>query len=163
MNFSQSSVFNIVASVGLLFVNLFISMIEARVLGPEEIGRFQVYITTQTYVSTLCALGIGQSCIYFINRLKVDERKVLATSINATLILALLAGVVLCSIILLNRAYFGEEALVYVCMFCVGTAATLLNNIFTPVLLTRMEVVKSRYIIIFINVFRFETALISLC
>lgn len=144
MNFSQSSVFNIVASIGLLFVNLFISMIEARVLGPEEIGRFQVYITTQTYVSTLCALGIGQSCIYFINRLKVDERKVLATSINASLILALLAGVVLCSIILLNRAYFGKEALVYVCMFSVGTSATLLNNIFTPVLLTRMEVVKSQ-------------------
>lgn len=144
MNFLQSSAFNIVASIGLLFINLFISMIEARVLGPEEIGRFQVYITTKTYISTLCALGIGQSCIYFINRLKVGERKVLATSINASLILALLAGVVLCSIILLNRAYFGEEALVYVCMFCIGTSATLLNNIFTPVLLTRMEVVKSQ-------------------
>lgn len=119
-------------------------MIEARVLGPEEIGRYQVYITTQTYISTICALGIGQSCIYFINRLKINERRVLATSINASLILALLAGIILCIIILLNRAYFGDEALVYVCMFSVGTSATLLNNIFTPVLLTRMEVVKNQ-------------------
>lgn len=146
MNFSQSTVFSIVASFGLLLVNMIISIIEARVLGPEEVGRFQVYITTQNYVATICALGIGQSCIYFINALKVDERKVLATSINFTLIMAATAGVVIGTIILLSPDYFGKDSLLCVCLFCIGTSAILINNIFTPVLLTKMEVVPNQIV-----------------
>jgi len=146
MNFSQSAIFSIIASFGLLFVNLFISIIESRVLGPEEIGRFQVYITTQTYIATICALGIGQSCIYFINALKITERKVLSTSVNASLVLALLSGIAILLIIVLNPNYFGSTAITSICMFSIGTSAVIINNIFTPVLLARMEVVRNQVI-----------------
>ena len=146
MNFSQSTVFSIVSSFGLLFINLFISVIEARVLGPQEIGRYHVYITTQTYVSTLCALGIGQSCIFFINKLGISERRVLATSVNASLILALVAGIVMFGAIQINHDYFGNDSVLYVSLFCIGSSAMLLNNIFTPVLLTKMEVVRNQIV-----------------
>lgn len=144
MNFSQSTVFSIIASFGLLFINLFINIIEARVLGPTEIGRYQVYITTQTLVATICALGIGQACIYYINALKVDEREVLASSIKFTSVLALLAGILLFVVILLNRDYFGYEPVICVALFCIGTSTMMINNIFTPVLLTKMEVVRNQ-------------------
>lgn len=146
MNFSQSTVFSIIASFGLLIINMIISVIEARVLGPEELGRFQVYITTQTYVATLCALGIGQSCIYFINRLNFEERKVISTSVNFSLILSAITGVILITVIFANRDYFGDDAVFFICLFCLGTSATLINNIFTPVLLTRMEVVRNQVV-----------------
>lgn len=146
MNFSQSAIFSILASFGLLLINLFISIIEARVLGPEEIGRFQVYMTTQTYVATICALGIGQSCIYFINALNENEREVLATSIKASMLLSLVAGIGFLTVILLCRNYFGYDSLYGVILFCLGTSFTILNNIFTPVLLAKMEVVKNQLV-----------------
>ena len=144
MNFSQSTVFSIAASFGLLFINLFINIIESRVLGPQEIGRFQVYITTQTFAATICALGIGQACIYYINALKVNERSVLSTSIKFSLLLSFLAGVAVFLIILFTRGYFGNDSILCVGLFSLGTSATIINNIFIPVLLTRMEVVKNQ-------------------
>lgn len=146
MNFSQSAIFSVLASFGLLLINLFISIIEARVLGPEEIGRFQVYITTQTYIATICALGIGQSCIYFINALNVNERKVLSTSINSSIFLASLAFVALFIIIIFNNKIFGSDSLASICLFSLGTSAMIINNIFTPVLLAKMEVLKNQII-----------------
>lgn len=146
MNFSQSAIFSIIASLGLLLINLFIGIIEARVLGPEEIGRFQVYITTQTYIATIFALGIGQSCIYFINALKINERRVLSTSINSSLLLSVFAGLVTFIIILSNQDYFGYDSMASICAFSIGTTATLINNIFTPVLLTKMEVVRNQVV-----------------
>lgn len=144
MNFSQSTIFSIAASFGLLFINLFINIIESRVLGPQEVGRFQVYITTQTFAATICALGIGQACIYYINALKVSERAVLSTSVKFSLLLSFLAGAIVLSTIILNRGYFGDDSVFCVCLFSIGTSATIINNIFTPVLLTRMEVVKNQ-------------------
>lgn len=155
MNFSQSTIFSIAASFGILFINLFINIIESRVLGPQEIGRFQVYITTQTFAATICALGIGQACIYYINALKMDERVVLSTSIKFSLLLSLFAGCVVLLIILFNRGYFGEDSIFCISIFCLGTSVTIINNIFTPVLLTRMEVVRNQIV-------RYSTRVITL-
>lgn len=153
MNFAQSSIFSIAASFGLLFVNLLINVIEARIMGPSEMGRYQVFITTQTMFATVCALGIGQSCIYFINKLKEEESEVLATSINATSIISVFAGILLFTIIIADREYFGKENIICIALFSMGTSAMLINNIFTPVLLTRMEVVRNQIVRYFGRVF----------
>lgn len=162
MNFKQSTLFSIVASFGLLIFNMLINVIESRVLGPSEIGRYQVFITTQTLFATFCALGLGQSCIYFINALKVDERKVLSTTINATLPIATLASVVLFAIIMLKPNYFGRENVWCIVLFCLGTNALLLNNIFTPVLLAKMEVVKNQIVKYSTKVFTFIVLIAAL-
>lgn len=146
MNFQQSSILSILGSFGLIFVNMFINVIQSRILGPEEIGRFQVFITTQTFFANICALGIGQACIYFINALKEDESKVLATAVNATLPVATLCSVVLFFIIIFYPGYFGKESYMSVALFCIGTDAMLISNIFTPVLLTKMEVVRNQIV-----------------
>ena len=146
MNFSQSAIFSVIASVGLLLINLFVNVIQARLLGPAEIGRFQIYITTQTYISTILALGIGQSCIYFINALKINERRVLSSSINSTLLLAVISGLGIFLLISLNKKYFGNDSPIGVCLFSIGTSAMLISNVFTPVLLSKMEVVKNQIV-----------------
>ena len=102
MNFKQSTIFSIAASLGLIIFNMLINVIESRVLGPSEIGRYQIFITTQNLFATFCALGLGQSCIYFINALKVDERKVLSTTINAIKV-----NSAIMHIITLGRKMFG--------------------------------------------------------
>ncbi len=155
MNFQQSSIFSALASFGLLFINLFTSMIIARLLGPEQIGRYQVFVTTQTFISTICALGIGQSCIYFINALKYKERKVLSTSINSTFPIAVLVSIILFLLIIFIPGYFGQVDSICLLLFCMGTTAMLLNNIFTPVLLVNLEVVRNQIV-------KYSSALLTL-
>ena len=162
MNFKQLTIFSIAASFGLIVFNILINVIESRVLGPSEIGRYQVFVTTQTLFATFCALGLGQSCIYFINALKVDERKVLSTTVNATLPIATIASLVLFIIIMLKPDYFGKENVWCVTLFCLGTGALLLNNIFTPVLLAKMEVVKSQVVKYSTKVFTVIILLVAL-
>lgn len=162
MNFTQSSIFSIFASIGLLFINVFISAIESRVLGPDEIGRFQVFITTQSMFSTFCALGIGQACIYYINRLKKDEVEVLSSSVKFIIPISLLATLVLFVFLLAFKGYFGDERLDYLIYFSLGTNAMLLSSIFTPVLLTKMEVVKNQIVKYFTRVLTLVVLLIYL-
>lgn len=144
MNFSQSTIFSVIASFGFLVINMLINVFESRVLGPTEIGRYHVYITTQTMFATFCALGIGQSCIYFINSLRIDERKVLASTVKPMIPIAAIASLVL--FLILNTEYFGKQKFLYVSIFSLGTFAVLLNNIFTPILLAKMEVVKNQIV-----------------
>lgn len=113
MNFKQSTIFSIAASLGLIIFNMLINVIESRVLGPSEIGRYQIFITTQNLFATFCALGLGQSCIYFINALKVDERKVLSTTINATIPIASFASLVICNNNAQARLLWEGKCLVY--------------------------------------------------
>lgn len=146
MNFKSSAIFSIFASFGLLIFNMLINVIESRVLGPKDIGRYQVFITSQTLFATFCALGLGQACIYFINALKYNERTVLSTTINATLPLSFLAGILFFVSILLFPNYFGIVSWCCIMIFCFGTTSILLSNILTPVLLAKMEVVKHQIV-----------------
>lgn len=161
MNFKQSAIFSIAASFGLLVLNMLINVIESRVLGPAEIGRYQVFITTQTLFATFCALGIGQSCIYFINALKVEESKVLTTTINVMLPIAIVAGLTLFILVKFNPDYFGRENIYSIVLFCLGTSAILVCNIFTPVLLAKMEVVKNQIVKYSSRIFTFLVLLLG--
>lgn len=146
MNFSQSAVFNIVASFGLIFINVIIGVVEARILGPQELGRYNVFLTTQTLFVTLFALGIGQSCIYFINSLKKNESDVITTSVKIILPFSFIASFLLFFILFYFKSYFQEYNVLYLILFCLGSNALLVNTIFIPVLLANMQVVKNQIV-----------------
>lgn len=146
MNFTQSVLFNVFASGGLLIINMLIGVIEARVLGPYEMGRYNLFLTTQTMFATLFAFGIGQSCIYFINSLKKDSSLVVTTSVKFILPFSIIASLLLFLSLNLFHDYFGERNQFYLALFCVGTNALLINTIFIPVLLADMQVVKNQVV-----------------
>ena len=146
MNFSQSTIFNVIASIGLLSINIIIGIIEARILGPEELGRYNVFLTTQTMFVTLFALGIGQACIYFINVLNKNIVEVVSSSIKFIFPFSILASALLFFTLVCFQDYFGESNYIYLFLFCIGTNALLLNTIFIPVLLAKMQVVKNQVV-----------------
>ena len=146
MNFSQSAVFNIVASLGLIFINVIIGIVEARILGPQELGRYNIFLTTQTMFVTLFALGIGQSCIYFINSLKKKESEVITTSVKIILPFSFIASFLLFFVLFYFKSYFMENNVLYLAFFCLGSNALLVNTIFIPVLLANMQVVKNQIV-----------------
>lgn len=146
MNFTQSTLFNVLASGGLLIINMLIGVIEARLLGPYEMGRYNLFLTTQTMFVTLFAFGIGQSCIYFINSLKNDSSLVVTTSVKFILPFSIIASLLLFLTLNLFHDYFGERNQFYLALFCIGTDALLINTIFIPVLLADMQVVKNQVV-----------------
>ena len=146
MNFTQSILFNILASGGLLVINMLIGVIEARLLGPCEMGRYNLFLTTQTMFVTLFAFGIGQSCIYFINSLKKELSLVVTTSIKFILPFSIVASLLLFIFFNLFQNYFREGNQIYLALFCVGTNALLINTILIPVLLANMQVVKNQVV-----------------
>lgn len=146
MNFSQSTIFNVFASMGLMLINVVIGIISARVLGPEELGRFNIFLTTQTLFITIFALGIGQSCIYFINSLRIDKRALLSKSVSAMIPISLVASILFFILLISFSDYFGDLKKSYLLLFSLGTYALLINSIFTPVLLVDMQVFKSQVV-----------------
>lgn len=146
MNFHRATVFSTLASIGLFLINIVIGVIEARILGPEELGRFNVFLTTQTIFVTIFAMGIGQSCIYFINSLKRNERTVISTSVKSILPFSFIASLLLLLLLTAFNDYFGENNIVYLVFFCMGTNALLVTTIFVPVLLSKMEVIKHQIV-----------------
>ena len=146
MNFSQSTLFNLAPSVGLLIVNLLIGVVEARLLGPQEMGRYHIFLTTQTLFVTVFALGIGQACIYFINSLKKDMSEVVTSSVKFILPFSVLASVSLFVVLNVFSNYFQEDNHWYVMLFCIGTNALLVNAILVPVLLAKMQVVRRQIV-----------------
>ena len=146
MNFTQSTLFNLIASVGLLFISVIINVIESRLLGPQEMGRFSIFLTTQTFFVTIFALGIGQACIYFINSLKRNIVDVVTSSVKFILPFSFLANLALFATLSFFSGYFQEDNKFYLLLFCVGTNALLVNTILIPVLLANMQVVKHQIV-----------------
>ena len=63
---------------------------------------------------------------------------------------------------MLKPDYFGKENVWCITLFCLGTNALLLNNIFTPVLLAKMDVVKNQVVKYSTKVFTFIILLVAL-
>ena len=144
MNFTKATFFNLFITCLLAGMSMVTGIIKARLLGPEGMGRFQLFLTTQTFFTTILAFGIGQACIYFINSLKVPVSLILATAVKGILPAAVVAGFLLFGLIDGSPAYFGHMSLWALVLFSVGCFALLLVTIFRPVLLANLEVVKNQ-------------------
>lgn len=144
MNFSKVSIFNISASIILTAINITTNIIESRILGPEGIGHLNIFVSSQTLFATIFALGIGQAAIYFINSQKISEYEILSTTIKSLIPLSALCSVVLFVFIKTLDGYFGIISNLSLTIFVLGTFSLLLTTIFRPVLLAKVEVVKSQ-------------------
>ncbi|MCP9612827.1 oligosaccharide flippase family protein [Coprobacter tertius] len=146
MNFYKASLFNLLASGFLSLINMIIGIIEARILGPEELGRFQLFISTQTIVVTIFSFGIGQASIYFINKLKMPIEELLTTSIKCIIPLAILSSSALFVLMHYWTEYWGEIYTPLLLLFTLGTFSTLFVLAMRPILLAKLQIKKNQFI-----------------
>lgn len=84
------------------FMRLFLTLLVARILGPEGAGAYAVALLLPTLMAQLLNLGMAASNVYFIATGRFTKEQVWATSRNVAL-LASLAGV-LSGLLLVNVA-----------------------------------------------------------
>lgn len=142
MKFLQANIVNLILSGGLAVLNMLLSIVEARVMGPVALGNYQIFVSTQTIVYTILALGLGNAGIYYINSGKTTSKEFVSTVLKVEILLASLAFCTLFLCVFFNEGYFGKISITTLIVYCMGSAATLFTTAITPVLLARFQIYK---------------------
>lgn len=142
MKFLKANIINIFFSGFLAILNMVLSIVEARAMGPIGVGNYQIFVSTQTVITTLFAFGLGSAGIYYINSGKSTSSEFVTTVLKAEVILCSIVFVCLFAIIALCPNYFGNIPLRTLIIYCIGSSATLLSTAITPVLLARFQIIK---------------------
>ncbi len=111
--------------VGHIF-SLLTGIILSRVMGPEGIGQLEVFKSFQSIIVTLFALGIGNASIYFINNVRIRTDELLATTLSASGVAAILLFLTVLTIVYAFPNYFGPIAFLSMVAYAAGTSFSLL-------------------------------------
>ena len=114
-------------------------MILARKLLPEGMGQYQVLLNSGVLISTFVTFGIGQTSIYFLNRLKVNTASVIMNSLYWWFGGSLILIVTLYITVKTFVGYFGYLPLFSVLSFAIGVSAILFANLLRPILVAALR------------------------
>lgn len=114
-------------------------MILARKLMPEGMGQYQVLLNSGTLVVTFAALGIGQSNVYFLNRIKVNAVCITMNSLYWWFISSLGLIIALFIIVKTFVSYFGYLPSFAILGFAIGASAILLVSLLRPILVAGLR------------------------
>lgn len=112
----------------------------ARILGAENLGQYQIFISTQTILVTAVTLGIGNASIYFINTGKVSEKEIVSSFLQIFIFIAIISSLCFFLIVRNNIDYFGWVNTTSLILFLVGTASLVIISILRPILYARHKV-----------------------
>ena len=142
MSFVKKSIFNTVGMGVHTVVNIVISIILARILKPEGVGKYQLLISTATIVGAIGTLGLGKACVYFINSKKKNPTLVSSISFRISIVSGLAVATFLI-IALHSKAYFGflpRHAILITAGY--GVLVLFMENLY-PLLLVTFQVKKN--------------------
>ena len=143
MNFVKANIVNFIATATIYAINLLVSIAVARLLGPEETGHFQIFVSTQTILVTFFSMGLGQASIYFHNAKKIPIDDIISTTlkIEAFVSMAIISAV--CGLVCFNQGYFGVISTGALIWYSLGSSALLFTTAMRPLLLAHMQVGKN--------------------
>lgn len=146
MNFVKKNIYNVILSGILHALGMVIAILSARILGPNGVGHYQVFISTQSLITTVLSLGLGQASIYFINSKKANPKEVLSSIVKFYLPISLLVTIGTGLLIEFNASYFGETTLICLILFSASTTTLLFTNSLKPILLTNLKIGKMQVV-----------------
>ena len=65
-------------------IGVMTSMMLSRALLPEGMGRYQIPLTFGVLTVTIISLGIGNSNIFFLNKHRIEHRKIVMNSVSVS-------------------------------------------------------------------------------
>ena len=119
------------------------SMMLARVLLPEGMGRYQLPLTTATLVVIILGLGIGQSNIYFLNKHRIETKQIVMNSIYFGLVGTVGLLILLPLLFSVFESYFGVLPIWVKIFYSLGVSASLCFNLLRPILMAALQVRRS--------------------
>lgn len=158
MNFVKKNVFNLFASILLMGLNVVISVLQSRYLGPTELGKYQLFVSTQTTIMTIMSLGIGQASIYYHNSLKYSLTIIVTSIFKVFVPVLFMVTLVNYLVFALFPTYYGVVDKCALIVYSLGGSFLLFVTTMRPLLLIKLEVVKnqivnySSYVFVFVAV-----------
>ena len=143
MNFVKANILNFALTAAVYVVNLLVSIAIARILGPEETGHFQIFVSTQTILVTFFSLGLGQASIYFHNAKKIPIDDIISTTLKVEALVSLAIIGSICGLVYFNTDYFGVISAGALIGYSLGSSALLFTTAMRPLLLAHMQVGKN--------------------
>ncbi len=129
---------SVVGAISGLVANMCLS----RALLPEGMGRYQIPFTAGVLIVTILSFGIGQSNIFFLNRHKIELKKIVMNSFWFSCFNMVLLIIILPSILSFFRGYFGDLTLWTRILFSIGLGSLLAFTLFRPILTAQLRIVQ---------------------
>lgn len=136
----------ILAGGGSLFsaaLGVLTSMMLSRALLPEGMGQYQLPLTIGTLAVTILGLGIGQSNIYFLNKHKIEPKRIVMNSIFFGVAGAILLMILLPLLFTRFESYFGVLPMWIKAFFSFGISCLFCFNLLRPILMAALQVRQS--------------------
>ena len=127
-------------------MNMIIGMFTSRMLGPDGIGHFQVFSSTQTIIVTILSMGLGQASIYYINSKGYSTEIVVTMLIKFFIPMSIFSSVCTILLIFLNQQYFGVITTTSLCLFSIGTSALLFITSLKAILLAGLNIKNNQIV-----------------
>ncbi|MDX1774863.1 oligosaccharide flippase family protein [Oceanihabitans sediminis] len=125
-----------------IFINMLAGVLLARALGPDGLGQFELFKSTQTILVTIVAFGMGNSSIYFLNNKKVPIEDIVSITLKFSLILSFLVLLIIPISIYFNPNYFGQVSILTIIFFTLGATGLLNSTTLRPILTAQLAVKK---------------------
>lgn len=116
------------------------NMMLARSLLPEGMGRYQLPMTAGVLIVSILSLGIGQANIYFLNRHKIEPRKVVMNSIWTGLASVAVLIILTPVVFTVFANYFGVLPLWIKIVFSLGVCGSFNVTLLRPVLNAALQI-----------------------
>ncbi len=120
MHFLKKAALASAGNIICIFLGQTSNVILSRVLGPAGIGKYRLWISAATIVSTIMVMGIGTANIYFLNNLKVPKVRVVNNAFKLLMVLGPLTAAIVGAVITLNPGYFGQASGLVILLFSSG-------------------------------------------
>lgn len=142
MNFFLNSILSILGKFIGALIGLLSGIILARSLGPDGLGQYQLFLSSQTITITLFSLGIGNASIYFISSKQISQKEIVSTFVKIFIPLSIGVSLVYGFFILYFDEYFGSILQTTLLVFLIGTSSLVLSSILRPILYAEHKIKK---------------------
>lgn len=117
-NFIKNSILTFSRNIAVIIVGLLISVLIARILGPEKQGLYSLVILLPSMLMTLLNLGVGSATVYFTGKKKYDLQTIVSTNVILALILSMISIVVgVLVLFLFHNSIFNEVPITLLLLF----------------------------------------------
>ena len=143
MSFLRKGILVSAGQIASAALGMIVGILYSRALGPNGMGRFELFRSVEVIAVTLMAAGLGNANIYFLNNRKTPLETVLANGIRFALATGILLAVLLTSMFWLMPWYFGKISLPMAVLFAAGMAMTLGRVLLGPILMAQLAVTRT--------------------
>lgn len=127
-------------------LSLILGILLARILGPESLGQYQIFITAQTLLLTIFSFGLGNSSLYFIKRKLENFKEIISMLIKIVVPSAILLSFLFGAFILNYENYFGKVNIKYLIFFLIGTFSLFTAHLLKPLLYVENRIKKIMFL-----------------